>query len=116
MDGGGDRIGMCVVQGTRIDRDWYRRILLKPGIERRIKDVCDVWGDDGSIVLRCVLYVPSISDSSCTRTLMKMREEEVVSVSLSLTYSRQVQGSPSVTGRRGECRKEQSRAVKWRCK
>lgn len=42
---------------------------------------------------------PIISDSSCTRILMKMRDEEVVSYSLSLMYSRQVQGNASVQSR-----------------
>jgi hypothetical protein len=41
---------------------------------------------------------------------MKMREEEVVSVSLSLTYSKHVQGSPSVTERRGQEGRVQERA------
>lgn len=39
---------------------------------------------------------PIISDKSCTRILMKIREEEVVSYSFSLIYSMQVQGSASV--------------------
>jgi hypothetical protein len=72
------------------------------------RNLCAVWGSYGCFVR--VLYIPSISDSSCTRTLMKIREEEVVSVSLSLTYSKHVQGSPSVTERTGEEEKVQERA------
>jgi hypothetical protein len=72
------------------------------------RNLCVLWGSYGCLVR--LLYVPSISDSSWTRTLMKIREEEVVSVSLSLTYSKHVQGSPSVTERRGQEGRVQERA------
>lgn len=42
---------------------------------------------------------PIISARSCTRILMKIRDDEVVSYSFSLMYSRHVQGSASVHSR-----------------
>ena len=53
----------------------------------------------GSLNLSASFVSPSASLSSCVRILMKIREEEVVSCSLSLMYSKHVQGKASVDSR-----------------